>query len=86
MIGPQLGRMYLRAYNSRCRVDRERIALWMPVHLLHGWSQVASLRAGRWAGGAEDDRADRVPDAMVAELRDRFRAALASVVKEQSGK
>jgi aminoglycoside phosphotransferase (APT) family kinase protein len=77
VVGPQLGRMYLRAYNLRCRIDRDRVALWTPVHLLHGWSQVASLRAGRWATG-DDDRADRVPDAMVDELRDRFRRALAA--------
>jgi aminoglycoside phosphotransferase (APT) family kinase protein len=78
LLGPQLGRMYLRAYNSRCRVDRGRVTLWMPVHLLHGWSQVASLRAGRWSSGPDDDRADRVPEAMVDELRDRFRRALAA--------
>lgn len=77
-IGPALGRRYRRAYEQHAPLDPERIALWTPVHLLHGWSQAQALHAGLFEreDGAHDDRAERVPPALVDELRRRFEAAL----------
>ena len=76
--GPRLGNMYRRAYQRALPLDPDRVNLWKPVHLLHGWSQVLSLHAGLFDRGVDhDDRHDRVPPAMVTELERRFQAALA---------
>jgi len=77
--GPMLGRRYRRAYEQHAPLDPERIALWTPVHLLHGWSQARALHAGLFERdeGTHDDRAERVPPRLVDGLRRRFDAALA---------
>jgi hypothetical protein len=78
--GPLLGRAYHRAYRRHAPVDDRRIALWTPVHLLHGWSQVRGLHAGAFDDApADDDRAGRVPPGLADELRRRFDTALAAV-------
>jgi aminoglycoside phosphotransferase (APT) family kinase protein len=78
--GPRLGKAYRRAYHRALPLDPERVNLWKPVHLLHGWSQALSLHAGMFdRGDGHDDRHDRVPPKMVAELDRRFHAAIARV-------
>lgn len=79
LVGPLLGRRYRRSYERHASLDPERLALWAPVHLLHGWSQAQALHAGLFERdeGAHDDRAERVPPALVDELRRRFEAAMA---------
>ena len=66
-VGPVLGRVYLRLYARQAPLDLERLALWRPVHLLHGWAQAASVGAG-----------DVSPESVDA-LRQRFVRALAEV-------
>jgi aminoglycoside phosphotransferase (APT) family kinase protein len=73
-VGPLLGRWYRRAYDAVSPLDPERLALWMPVHLLHGWSQVLAVHAQGSPGGEA-----RVPLAMAADLERRFDRALADV-------
>jgi aminoglycoside phosphotransferase (APT) family kinase protein len=79
--GPWLGRAYGHAYAQQLPLDAARIALWKPVHLLHGWTQAASLHSGRFDAGraGDDDRRDRVPAAMIGELRRRFEQAMDTV-------
>jgi aminoglycoside phosphotransferase (APT) family kinase protein len=77
--GPVLGRAYLSAYDRLLPLDRRRLTLWKPAHLLHGWSQAAGLHAGLFARDGEgepDDRAGRLAPAVVDELRRRFEAAI----------
>jgi aminoglycoside phosphotransferase (APT) family kinase protein len=77
VIGPWLARTYRRAYERALDIDPARVALWMPVQLLHGWAQARALHAGLFdRGGRSDDRAARVPEALGAELERRFTAAL----------
>lgn len=52
-VGPVLARRYLAAYSRCLPVDPARVALWRPVHLLHGWAQVVALYSGVF-----DDRGD----------------------------
>lgn len=80
-VGPVLRRRYLRSYRRQRPIDDHRVALWTPVHLLHGWSQARALHAGLFdRGGASDDqRTDRVPLSMVDELRHRFDRSMAAV-------
>jgi aminoglycoside phosphotransferase (APT) family kinase protein len=79
-IGPLLGRWYRRSYAATAALDEARIALWRPVHLLHGWSQVRGLHAGQFYGGsggtATADRAGRIPASLGDELQQRFEAAM----------
>ncbi len=81
VLGPLLGRRYRRGYERHAPLDPRRLALWTPVHLLHGWSQARALHAGLFerAAGAHDDRVERVPPALVVELERRFDAAVAAV-------
>jgi len=81
VVGPLLGRRYRRTYEQHAPLDPERLALWTPVHLLHGWSQARALHAGLFEReeGAHDDRTERVPPALVDELPRRFDAAMAAV-------
>ena len=75
-VGPRLRRTYLRAYRRQLALDHDRLALWTPVHLLHGWSQAVALHADATTA-AGDHRAQRVPETMIGELRARFERALA---------
>ena len=77
MVGPWLARSYRRAYERSLDIDPARVALWTPVQLLHGWAQARALHAGLFdRGDRPDDRAERVPEALVAELEGRFTAAM----------
>jgi aminoglycoside phosphotransferase (APT) family kinase protein len=78
IVGPWFARTYRRAYERRLGVDPSRIALWMPVQLLHGWAQARALHAGLFDRGddAVDERIERVPAHLVAELERRFEAAM----------
>lgn len=67
--GPVLGRWYRRSYTATTPLDEERLALWTPVHILHGWSQVRGLHAGQFATDRDvaghldvDSDLDREPD------------------------
>ena len=73
-VGPWLNRTYRRAYDEAKPLDPHRLALWTPVHLLHGWTQVRALHAGLFG---DSGAAARVPPALVDELQRRFDAALA---------
>lgn len=75
--GPLLRRTYRRRYERRAPLDDERLALWMPVHLLHGWSQAVGAHASAFG----DDRglAQRLPPGLVTDLRQRFERALAAL-------
>lgn len=66
VAGPQLARLYLRTYDREWPLDRERLARWEIVHLLHGWAQVRALHAG--IIGRDRER-DRVPPALADWLR-----------------
>jgi aminoglycoside phosphotransferase (APT) family kinase protein len=78
--GPRLRRAYMRAYAKELTLDAQRVELWEPVHLLHGWAQVVALHAGLFGRDGPDDRPDRVPPGMAAELHRRFDRALARVL------
>lgn len=69
VIGPRLGRSYLRRYDALWGADPDRLALWTPLHLLHDWSQALDPSAR--------DRA--MPAAMADALQIRFEAALDAV-------
>lgn len=45
MVGPGLARGFLRAYRQELTVDMERLRLWTPIHLLHGWAQIRADQA-----------------------------------------
>jgi aminoglycoside phosphotransferase (APT) family kinase protein len=80
-VGPTLGRWYRRSYAAGAPLDEARIALWTPVHLLHGWSQVRGLHAGQFTCDGTDDRAARVPASFGDELQQRFEVALEAAVR-----
>lgn len=73
-IGPVLARRYRRHYERSMPLDDERLALWTPVHLLHGWSQALGVVHGLF-GADEPDRFV----ALASELEARFERALAAV-------
>ena len=78
--GPLLGRLYLRSYDRMAPLDPNRLALWKPVHLLHGWGQARGLHAGLLDGGENQARStDRIPAMLVDELRRRFGAAIEAI-------
>lgn len=81
VVGPRLGRRYRRTYEQHAPLDPERLALWRPVHLLHGWSQARALHAGLFERdeGAHDDRAERVPATLVGDLERLFGSAMAAI-------
>jgi aminoglycoside phosphotransferase (APT) family kinase protein len=77
VVGPLLARFYRRGYERVLPIDPDRLRLWVPVHLLHGWSQVRALHGGLLDRGEEDDaRTGRVPPELLAELRRRFDRAI----------
>lgn len=81
--GPVLRRVYRNAYRASAPLDERRVALWTPVHLLHGWSQAAGLHGGQFerSGGADDNRLERVPLQLVDILAHRFAAAMDAVAR-----
>jgi aminoglycoside phosphotransferase (APT) family kinase protein len=80
VVGPRLSRVYRRRYQRWLELDDARLRLWTPVHLLHGWVQTAALHAGLLGGpDGPDDRTERMPPAMIAELQRRYEAAWAEL-------
>lgn len=77
--GPILGRAYRRAYRRQLDLDEERVALWKPVHLLHGWSQAIGVKEGLFASSEQTGNDERIPDSLAGKLESRFRASLAVV-------
>jgi aminoglycoside phosphotransferase (APT) family kinase protein len=83
-VGPLLGRWYRHSYAASLALDDARVALWRPVHLLHGWSQVRGLHAGQFDRDIDADEARPAPAVRVApgladELRRRFEVAMAAI-------
>jgi aminoglycoside phosphotransferase (APT) family kinase protein len=77
-VGPMLSRTYRRAYERLSPIDDQRIRLWTPAHLLHGWSQARALHAGLFdRGDPGDDRTERIRPSLVTELQRRFEQAMA---------
>jgi aminoglycoside phosphotransferase (APT) family kinase protein len=78
IVGPLLARFYRRGYERVLPIDAARLRLWIPVHLLHGWSQVRALHAGllERGDGSDDGRTDRVPPDLLADLQLRFDRAV----------
>jgi aminoglycoside phosphotransferase (APT) family kinase protein len=82
--GPVLSRRYLRAYARYAPLTRERLWLWEPLHLLHGWSQVAGVQAGLWENLADDDaRTERVRPGLGEWLQARFDKAIERALATQ---
>lgn len=68
-LGPVLGRMHRAAYDRVLPVDERRLALWTPVHLLHGWSQAVGVHGGIFDDGeTRDASVELIPLALVDEL------------------
>jgi len=79
-VGPRLGRWYLDAYRNINPVDDARLALWRPVHILHGWSQVRGLRAGLFdPEGERSNDAARLPPNLDDTLKTMFEQALSGL-------
>lgn len=76
-VGPMLARRYRRAYDRLWPADEQRLALWRPAHLLHGWAQAIGANEGRF----DDDGAlaSRLPPGLIDGLRARFEAAIVAV-------
>ena len=79
VAGPWMARRYLRDYERHAHLDPKRLALWEPVHLLHGWSQVVGLHAGQFSENESDDRISTVPAALGDQLRTWFETAIRAV-------
>lgn len=77
VAGPLLRRTYRRSYDRRWALDDDRLALWMPVHLLHGWTQAVGVQAG--AFGDDAGLGQRLGPELVDDLRRRFDAAIDAV-------
>lgn len=75
VLGPRLARIHRRAYQQQAPLDLRRVALWTPVHLLHGWSQALGAHAGAFDG----DPDQRVPLALVDALERRFDRTMAAI-------
>ncbi len=71
-----MSRTFRRAYDQMLPCDPARLALWRPVHLVHGWAQALGARAGYFDQG---DLATRLPPGLVDALQRRFAAAIAAV-------
>ena len=78
-MGPLLGRFYRRAYQREIALDKERVALWTPVHLLHGWSQAIGVNEGLFASSESTGSDERIPGSLAGTLQSRFYTALAAV-------
>lgn len=74
-LGPMLARFHRRAYEREAPLDERRLALWTPVHLLHGWSQAVGAHEGVVSG----DQDQRVPFPLVTALERRFQRAVDAV-------
>jgi hypothetical protein len=74
-----MARRYVRDYQRHALLDRARLALWEPVHLLHGWSQVVALHSGQFSDGGSDDRTSTVPASLGDQLRSWFETAMSAV-------
>ena len=72
-LGPVLSRIYRSAYAAERPIDDERVALWTPVHLLHGWSQTVGVREGLFG----DEGA--IPSTLTDLLKSRLDRALDEV-------
>ncbi len=72
-LGPLLSRIYRSAYTAARPFDDERVALWTPVHLLHGWSQTIGVRAGLFG----DEGA--IPSSLTDLLKSKLDRSLAAV-------
>jgi aminoglycoside phosphotransferase (APT) family kinase protein len=79
VAGPWMARRYVRDYQRHALLDRARLALWEPVHLLHGWSQVVALHSGQFSDGGSDDRTSTVPASLGDQLRSWFETAMSAV-------
>lgn len=42
-LGPELARIYRRAYQRAAALERDRLALWTAAHYLYGWWQITQL-------------------------------------------
>ena len=69
VVGPRIGASYRRRYDAGLAIDPDRLALWMPIHLLHDWSQALA--------GSERDTT--MPAEMAIALGERFERALDAV-------
>jgi aminoglycoside phosphotransferase (APT) family kinase protein len=78
VLGPRLARRYRRSYEEHLPLEPDRLARWVPLHLVHGWSQAVALHAGLFDRGpdVDDDRTARAPFALAEELERRTGAAL----------
>ena len=79
VAGPWMARRHQRAYELHAPLDPARLALWDPVHLLHGWSQVIGLHHGQFTDAGSDSRTSTVPIALGEQLRSRFETAIGLV-------
>lgn len=77
-LGPRLRGRYERAYRQQLPVDDGRLALWMPIHLLHGWAQGIAAEADLFGDGGAT--ADRLPPGLTEALEQRFESALDDVI------
>jgi aminoglycoside phosphotransferase (APT) family kinase protein len=68
-VGPLLAMGYLRRYHAQLPLDRDRLATWEVVHLLHGWGQVWALHAGLIG---RDRERERVPPDLAPWLQRRL--------------
>ena len=75
-VGPMLARTYRSAYAGLASIDMARIGRWLPIHLLHGWSQAVGATAGMFDESGDDDVGAQLPDGLAEELSRRFDAAL----------
>lgn len=73
LAGPPLAAQFLRQYDKQLPLDRDRLAAWETVHLLHGWGQVEALHAGLIG---RDRERDRVPATLAPWLRARLERRL----------
>jgi len=81
-VGPILASRYLRRYDAQLPLDRERLATWEVVHLLHGWGQVRALHAGLIG---RDRERERVPPALAPWLQRRLDQRLDAAAGFASG-
>ena len=78
VMGPRLARRYLHSYRIQAPVDDRRLAMWTPVHLLHGWAQALGRGTGAFEDGAPG-AADRLPPGFADVLEHRLDVALAAL-------
>lgn len=79
LIGPVLARLYRSSYAGQAPIDMRRVGEWIPIHLLHGWSQAIGAVAGMFDETDADDVGARLPAGLAEELERRFETALDDV-------